>query len=541
VARGVAEMWSAARAGARAAKRGRRLLQVALLLAVLFSALPEGAFAQVVESCPTNIGRAPAVGEITPTPYWNTELIFDDAFRPVSMTSDGQSLFLLDHGDANASPPRVPRIIRLPLHERSYRTCVLPVPEDWTDAGADPRFSSVLLLGPRAFYLVSNADVAPHVPTLYRADRFPTAIRGGWRALRSLAGGANEGVDAVVENTTLFALRSDSGVGYQVDWQPIESTSAESITPPGTTITLAGTNGVRRPAAGVAVAEKAIYAFGGRFSEDSVVRIPLKNRVPSEIEDLPRLPNDRIGSRALIHARSLYLVGGNEPGKPVIERTAVPLAISNGRIQWDAMPDPPDPSDPIIASTIAKGRLWLVRESGHMQSTSAEAIQPGRTSIEWGTSIRRQRTVQKGDSFTLALPFKYSSPQEWADLSVDLTASPRQTDSRSTDKFATFDATSLPVGTILEKAPPRDPLDGPTLCINVTIPALKTRTEYVAIAMLRSGPPSGKTCLATLNVRPCLQKLGPQLVLRFVVDKRPLLPGQTPTPTPTPRPFTCGV
>jgi hypothetical protein len=508
----------------------RRTAQVLILLAVLLSALPEAVLAQTAENCPNNVGRAPRANEITPTPFWNTEFIFPPGgFRPVSMTSDGQSIYLLDQGDQTVTPARSPRIVRIPLHERSYRTCVLPVPDDWTAAGADPRKFSVILLGPRAFYLVSNPDQAPYLPTVYRADRFPTAIRGGWRALRQLQP-AEEGLDAVVENTTLFALRSDPVQGYEVDWQPIESTTAESIVPPGTTIHLADKAEVTRPAAGVAVAERAIYVFGGRFSARDVVRIPLKNRVPTEEEGLPQLPSDRIGGRALIHARFLYLVGGNAAGRPTIERTAVPLSFGTSGIQWDAMPEPPAGSGAIIASTFAKGKLWLVRENGNIETTSAEAIQPGKTAVEWGSTIRRQRIVQKGDSFTVDLPLRYSGPQDMTDLSVEFTASPLQTDSPRNVTFASFVPSSLPSTSVLRASPARSPSTGPTLQLQVDIPTTKVRTEYIAIALLRSGPASGKSCLATLQVRPCLQKIGPQLVLRFVVDKRPPTPGPTPTP-----------
>ena len=516
----------------------RRAVQLLVLLAMLLAALPEGALAQTGENCPNNVGRAPTVNEFPQTAFWTNEFIFT-SFRPNSMASDGQSLFLLDQGDPTLTPARAPQIVRLPLHQRTSRTCVLPVPDDWTAAGAVPRKFSVLLLGPRAFYLVSNADAAPYVPTLYRADRFPTAIRGGWRALRNLRRQADEGIDAVVENTTLFLLRSDSQHGYEVDWQPIESTTAESIVPAGTTIHLADT--AKRAAAGVAVAERAIHVFGGRFSERDVVRIPLRNRVPTEEEDLPPLNSNRIGGKALIHARSLYLVGGNESGRPTIERTSVPLSTNGSRIQWDAMPEPPSGDGEIIASTFAKGKLWIVRANGKVQSSNVAAIQPGKSVIEWATTIKRQRTVRPGDSFMVELPFKHVGPQDLSDISLEFTASPRQTDSRRNDNFATFRASSLPTGTVLRAAPSTSPFAGPTLCMQVNIPTTKVRTEYIAIAMLRSGPASAKSCLATLQIRPCLQKFGPQLVMRFIVDKRPITPTPTPTPvtTPTPLPTAC--
>src|SRR5207245_994599 len=103
----------------------------------------------------------------------------------------------------------------------------------------------------------------PHsaTPLLWRADRIPTAIEGGWRFLRQTAGPADLGLSAVVMDRTVWMLRSCGSVcltknvknknaAFAVDWQPLATENQQILQPPGPTIDL-GNDVQAREAAGV--------------------------------------------------------------------------------------------------------------------------------------------------------------------------------------------------------------------------------------------------------------------------------------------------
>jgi hypothetical protein len=509
----------------------RAVLALWLALGLGSALLPVApALAQTGSTC-VAMGRAPRQGEVAPHPFWETVYFFD-TLRPNSLASDGQSLFFLDQA--------VPRLVQVPLGQTTIQTCELPTPDEWRQPGEWPRKHSVLLLGPRAFYLVSTAerpDDRDERPTLYRADRFPRAIRGGWRVLRErLNGPAVNGLHAVVQNATLFMLRS--GPGYWVDWQPIQSTTAESIVPSGRKIPLARDDR-GRPAAGVLVADGYIYVVGGTETPNDVVRIPLKRGAPGTPEGLSQLPHTRVGSQALLHGRAIYLVGGNQPGDPTIERASVPAAGSPGVLRWERVPEPPPEGGPVIAAAFARGKMWLVRADGRVQTADVSELSPGRSVFTWDPTIERSRTVREGDVLDLELPWSYTGPVDLQNLAVDLKASAsypcmpfppgsRQGQSRVCGRdqnppFATV-TTPIPARTTISIAPSSAPVAGPAVRLRVAVPRedpnnrlVDVRNEYLAQLTLRS-----KSDLCTPSgARTCQQRHGHILALRFVVDRRP--------------------
>ncbi|HEV8636204.1 MAG TPA: hypothetical protein VG370_18435 [Chloroflexota bacterium] len=478
------------------------------------------------------MGREPAPGEVAAHPFWQTVYFFD-TLRPNSLTSDGQSLFFLDHA--------APALVQMPLGEKTLQTCELPTPDDWgSKPGEWPRKHSVIQLGPRAFYIVSTADKANDLderPTLYRSDRFPRAIRGGWRVLREkLNGPAIYGLHAVVQNTTLFMLRS--GPGYWVDWQPIQSTTAESIVPSGRKIPLARDDR-GRPAAGVVVAEGHIYVFGGTETPNEVIRIPLRRGAPGTPEGLSQLPHTRVGSQALLHGRAIYLVGGNQPGEPTIERALAPAPGSPGVLTWERVPEPPPEGGAVIAAAFARGKLWIVRADGRVQTADLAELQPGRGVFTWDRTIKRSRVVREGDVLDLDLPWSYTGPVDLQNIAVDAKASatypcvpslPSSRDRRSricglepNPPFATI-TTPIPSRTSSPTTPLSAPVAGPPVGLRVAIPRedpdndlLDVRNEYVVHLTLRS---KSDSCTPT-GARTCQQRHGNVLTLRFVVDRRP--------------------
>jgi hypothetical protein len=515
----------------------RSAARAALLLGLLLSQLvdlapygPAAPTARAASGC-APIGHAPASGEVAPHPFWETVYLFD-TLRPSSMTSDGQSLYFLDQA--------TPQLVQMPLGARSLETCELPTPEEWqSDPDQSPRKHSVILLGPRAFYIVSTADRpndADERPTLYRAERFPRPLRGGWRVLRqTLNGPAVDGLQAAVQNTTLFTLRS--GPGYWVDYQPIQSTTAESIAPASLKIPL-GNDDHGRPGAGVVVAEGYIYVFGGSASPKEVVRIPLRRGVPGMAEGLNELTGERQGAQALVHGRAIYLVGGNEPGKPTIERAAVPPAGSAGDLRWERVPEPPPDGGPIIAAAFARGKLWIVRADGRLQSADVANLQPGRAVFTWDRSIRTSRVVRPGDTLDLDLPWSYAGPVDLQNIAVEVKASPsypcapalpslRDRRNRicgldANPPFASV-TTPIPSHTTSPMAPPSAPVAGPPVSLHVAIPSedpdnrlVDVRGEYLVQLTLRS---KSELCTPT-GARTCQQRHGNVLALRFIVDRR---------------------
>ncbi|MBM4416981.1 MAG: hypothetical protein FJ033_01485 [Chloroflexi bacterium] len=289
------------------------------------------------------------------------------------------------------------------LGDPSLKTCSLPTPWDGGDTAARER--SVLLIGPRAFYLLATTAESA-VPVLYRADRFPTAIRDGWRELREMAGAATLGLAAVAQDATVFVLRS--GPGFAVDWQPIGSAAVEASVQTGATSDLAPfTN---RPAAGATVMREGIYVFGGRTTPRDVTRIPLERRSPNTPENLPAMTNGRVDAQALVHGNFIYLVGGNDDGKPAIERTRYPVSTDPARVVWDPLPAPPAEGGAIISAVVSRGKLWIVREEGQIQSMLLADIAPGNARGPLGsydtTGLPRRegRQFHAGDALVLFGP-----------------------------------------------------------------------------------------------------------------------------------------
>src|SRR5205823_12823091 len=142
----------------------------------------------------------------------------------------------------------------------------LPVSPDLPPAGL-----GTLVLEPRAFYAIVTfpdpADQTTSVPLLWRADRIPTAIEGGWRFLRQTAGPADIGLSAVVMDRTVWMLRScgvcakNANAAFAVDWQPLATENQQILQPPGPTIDL-GRDVHQREAAGVTATQDALYVFG---------------------------------------------------------------------------------------------------------------------------------------------------------------------------------------------------------------------------------------------------------------------------------------
>ncbi|TAK25956.1 MAG: hypothetical protein EPO26_01000 [Chloroflexota bacterium] len=492
-------MWSLG----RQTRAFRAFGAIVLLLAVIFGEPRDADAHQGVDDC-GHFGREPRADEFTPTPFWETAYMLD-TLRPTTATADGMSVFLLDQS--------IPALMRLPLNvnlDDAMHMCELPTP--W-DAAAPPRLLSQILIAPRAFYLLST-DAVSDVPSLFRADRYPTAIRGGWRRVRQMNGPATIGLSAVAQDATIFALRS--GPAFEVDWQPIGSTGAESSVRGGATLKLSSSP---RAPVGITVTRDTIYVFGGIGTETAVTRVPLKNRSPRTPEAAASLAYRRTGAVALVHDGYIYLVGGNDPGKPTIERSRQPLPDDPAKVLWEAMPEPPVEGGDINAAVFARGKFWLFRADGRVQTTQVASLAPGTALIRWDRFVRTTRVVRKGDTFTVDIPWQYTGPLPLSTINVDLKASALYTKDDRQD-FATLAATSFP-GVVLPATPRTDPVDGPTIQLNVRIPmdanaTFKARTQYIAILSIKSG--FGRDCAQTGGLPPCQTRYGPTRMYRFVVD-----------------------
>ena len=401
-----------------------------------------------------------------------------------SATSEGLSLFAMD--------PALGRVVQLQFAAGNTLTRI-DLPSPISAALPGDRVNGVLLLGPKAFYAVSTTS-GDTIPTLFRADRVPTAMRGGWKTLRHIAGPADVGLSAVAIDDTIWVLRSDSTAGFNVDWQPVATENNEQLAPPGPTIKL-GNPDRTRPAAGVTATKDAIYVFGGRTSPTDATRIPLANGAPAAPVSVGRLSSARAGATALVHASTVYLVGGNDPGRPTIERAPINRDGTLGR--WERYPEPP-PGAAILTATFARDHLWIFRADGSIQKSSIGAGAPGRAHVNWKADTHT-RTVQWKDPIDIPIDWTYEGPRDLTGVEVSVFGSAVNVSDRHPTPFVGI--APSPTLATLELASPTT--DGPTLHLVGSIPDDHRRTQFLATVMIKANGVS----------------LGPLLRFRFVVKR----------------------
>lgn len=545
------------------------MVAVALLLLVDVSAAPPAGAAPP--------GGRPAPGACDPTPFWECittsakveyDLLARDGLKPTSVATDGLSLFLMDTASNKM------RQIRFTAGD-GLADLIEQLPWPIADPVARPAQFGVLVLGPRAFYAIVTVPDAGRpetsVPLLYRADRVPTAIRGGWRFLRQTAGPADVGLSAAVVNSTVWMVRScgvcqglrGQGSAFSVDWQPLATENNEILRPPGPTIDL-GTSVVPRPAAGVTATKDAIYVFGGRDTPRTATRIPLKSgspqgpvktcdpnlRVDPCQSDLkndrgvdstdPAVPNP---STALIHANTIYLVGGNQPGKPAIERGRIDRTGNVPTEAWEPVPDPYLPSGvKILTAVFARGKLWIFRDDGRIQAMKVTATVPGQSRIAWGTTtalIQRNKAdgtpdapifleprppqpirVRHGDKIDLTFDWTYTGAQELSNVTVDVAGTIADTGVRRSPIILTNPApTTLPMKLDDLLSPPET--GGTQIALSVAIPTCLTRPGSRAVRPCAGNQIVDRRGEYNLSVTISAggQKLGPIQRVRFVVER----------------------
>jgi hypothetical protein len=453
------------------------------------------------------VGTRPAAAECpnAPTPvaentFWkNADRTNDFPLCPLeitSATSDGLSLFAMD--------PRAGRVVQLQFAAGDTFNRIDP-PSPVSAAGPDDRVDAMLLLGPRAFYAVATVPGQVE-PTLFRADRVPTAMRGGWKPLRHIAGRADLGLAAVAMNQTIWMLRSDSAAGFNVDWQPVATENNEVLAPPGPTIKLGNPAG-NREAAGVTATKDAIYAFGGLTQPLDAVRIPLVNGAPTAPVPLGRLPQARQGATALVHATTVYLVGGNAPGTPTIIRAQIARDGSLG--PWERYPEPP-PGAEIRTAVFARDHLWIFRSDGSIQKSRVGDAAFGRARVVWNADTR-PRFVQPGEQVPIDVNWTYEGPRDLTGISASVTGSFVDPRARRPVPIVRLDPVSF--GGVTLSAPTTV---GTPLRLIATIPTDKKRSEYMGMVQLHY---TETTVDASGQLRTTVRSLGPLLRFRFLVKR----------------------
>jgi hypothetical protein len=521
-------------------------LLVCLLVASLLPSAPAAEAAVAAAPAPTCTNAA----------FWRCRHLLG-TLRPTSVTSDGLSLFMMD-------PPNA-RIEQLRFNaDGSFTQIGLP----WLPVRDVTARLGSLVLGPRAFYAIvtfpdDDVGIDASVPYLFRADRIPTAVSGGWRLLRQTAGAADVGLASVVMNRTVWMLRScsedcldarrkGSNSAFAVDWQPLATENSQILQPPGPTIDLG--DAVRaRPAAGVTATTDAIYVFGGHDTPTAATRIPLKNGTPGTPIEMPPLRNERIAATALVHGTSVYLVGGSQsdgqPTEPVIERARIEQRADPrtgtviGNVQrWERLPAPILPAGVTIATaTFARGQLWIIRSDGWVETMDVGTVAPGQSRLAWApasVSINggqpfdavapRPIKVRHGDTVDLTLEWSYTGAQTLEGVTVEVAGQPADPGKKSkSPPFLTATTRAdYPAGTTvapgrvdfsagaLTLLPPTS--DGLPIQLQARIPTEVTdprrkdnrpvpdrRTEYNATVQVTAGG----------------QRLGPVQRLRFVIER----------------------
>ncbi|HEY3111605.1 MAG TPA: hypothetical protein VGL23_22810 [Chloroflexota bacterium] len=393
--------------------RRRPGLWALLIILLLAGPLPAAPVAEAAPAC-------------TASPFWTCRFLLD-GIRPTNVTSEGLSLFMIE--------PKSARIAQLRFNaDGSFSQIGLP----WVLPPSSPLKPELgtLVLGPRAFYaIVTFPDPAigvdATIPYLFRADRIPTAMAGGWRLLRQTAGPADY-LSSVVMNRTVWMLRScgqdcldarkkGSNAAFAVDWQPLATENSQILQPPGPTIDL-GDAVKARPAAGVTATQDAIYVFGGQDTPTSATRIPLKNGTPGTPVQMRDLDRDRVGATALVHGTSVYLVGGNNPSDPadpaivrgkIEQRTDSRTGAVIGNIQkWEPLPPPKLDGATITTAVFARGQLWIIRSDGWIQTMDVGAVAPGQTRLTWADASAQISHGLPGGGFDAPLPWQPIVPPQ---------------------------------------------------------------------------------------------------------------------------------
>ena len=421
-------------------------------------------------------------------PTWKT--VFDlGSLRPTSVATDGLSLFLFD--------PTAGRIIQLQIGpEMTLLPKITELPSPVVASPPDSNVFGAIVLGPTAYYTVVNTPSNP-IPQLYRAERVPIAIRGGWRFLRDTGGPADLGLSAVSINRIIWMLRSDSLKGFTVDWQPVATESTFIAPPAGPSIDL-GRSPRPRPAAGVTATSQAIYVFGGRSTPFTVTSIPVAKGSPGTMRDLQPLRNPRDGAAALVHANTIYLVGGNDPGSPAIERTRIQHDGNLGT--WEQLENPPG-SAGVISAVMARDAMWIIRDDGTIQASSISKTLAGYQRVVW-TGDQRPVTVTPGQEIDIQLPWTYIGPQYLTGVTASISASTTNTTTQS-GPFLRLEQQNFASSVL--SAPTSA---GPTVRVIGKIPTDGKRTEFLAAVQLKAG---GKL-------------IGPLYRMRFVIAKARVAP-----------------
>jgi hypothetical protein len=506
---------------------------IILLLAGLLPAAP-------IASAASAAAPSPAC---TSSPFWTCRVQLD-GIRPTSVTSEGLSLFMME--------PKSARIAQLRFNEDgSFTQIGLP----WVLPPSSPLKPELgtLVLGPRAFYaIVTFPDPAigvdATIPYLFRADRIPTAMSGGWRLLRQTAGPADY-LSSVVMNRTVWMLRScgqdcldarkkGSNAAFAVDWQPLATENLQILQPPGPTIDL-GDAVKPRPAAGVTATQEAIYVFGGQDTPKSATRIPLKNGTPGTPVQMRDLEGDRVGATALVHGTIVYLVGGNNPNDPTdpaivrgkIEQRADPRtgAVIGNIQKWEPLPPPKLNGAAITTAVFARGQLWIIRNDGWIQTMDVGAVAPGQSRLAWepayvsingGQAVpaipQQPIKVRHGGTVDLTLDWSYTGAQTFDGVSVEVVGQPADPGDKTKGAFINHTETGTPRLDLQPKLTLLPPTTGGG---QVSLRAVIPSTVTVDLKKRKTAPDRRSEYNATVQIVAGGQRLGPVRRLRFVIER----------------------
>jgi hypothetical protein len=247
-------------------------------------------------------------------------------------------------------------------------------------------------------------------------------------------------------------------------------------------------------------------------------------------------------STALIHGNTVYLVGGNQPGKPTIERGRIDRSGNIPTEAWEPLPDPKLPAGvKILTAAFARGKLWIFRDDGRVQAMKVNDTVPGKSHIEWGNTfvaIQRQRSdgstdfldqkvlppqpvrVKHGDQIEITQDWTYVGAQELSNVTVDATGTVLDPGQRRSPIFlrSPFPA-SLPIRLTDALTPPET--DGTQIKLTIEIPTCVTRNGNRRVAPCDWNQMLDKRSEYNLNVTISAggQKLGPIQRMRFVVER----------------------
>jgi hypothetical protein len=251
---------------------------------------------------------------------------------------------------------------------------------------------------------------------------------------------------------------------------------------------------------------------------------------------MPDLPEDRVGATALVHATTVYLVGGNGATGPVVMRSKIEERADPrngtliGNVQtWESVPAPNMNGATVSTAVFARGQLWLIRSDGWIESMDVGATVPGQSHLSWApVSVRinggapftvvapQPIKIHHGDKIDLTLDWDYSGAQTFQGVTVDVSGQPADPGKKNSPSFIATGDGALRSQIDLALDPPAS--DGQPIALHAEIPTQITDPRISNPA--RAIKPDKRTEYnATVQVSAGGHAIGPVQRLRFVIDR----------------------